>query len=78
MSTMDKAIILAQVGSQFRGKRQSLMALGIPKSSYYRWRRCDGLESPSGSRGRPWNRITPEEENKILTVEVDPKIQTGC
>jgi len=68
MSVGDKDIILAQVGKQSRGKRQALMALGIPKSSYYRWRRCDGLESHLGDRGRPWNRITPEEESKILTV----------
>ena len=68
MSAVNKAIILTQVESQSRGKRQALMALGIPKSSYYRWRRCDGLESHSGDRGRPWNRITPEEESKILTV----------
>jgi len=68
MSAVDKAIILAQMENKFRGKRQALMALGIPKSSYYRWRRCDGLESHSGDRGRPWNRITPEEESKILTV----------
>ena len=68
MSTGDKAIILTQVENQPKGKRQALIALGIPKSSYYRWRRCDGLESHSGDRGRPWNRITLEEENKILTV----------
>jgi len=71
MSARDKAIILPQVGNKTRGKRQALMALGIPKSSYYRWRqwqRCDGLESHSEDRGRPWNRITPEEEGKILAV----------
>jgi len=44
------------------------MALGISKSSYYRWRRGDGLESHSGDRGRPWNQITPEEDDKILAV----------
>ncbi len=68
MSAVDKAIVLAQVENKFRGKRQALMALGISKSSYYRWRRCDGLEFHSGDRGRPWNRITPEEESKILAV----------
>jgi putative transposase len=68
MSAGDKAMILAQVENKSRGKRQALMALGIPKSSYYRWRWCDGLESHSGDRGRPWNRITPEEDEKILTV----------
>jgi len=71
MSAGDKDIILARVENQPRGKRKALMALGIPRSSYYRWRqwqRCDGLESHSGDRGRPWNRITPEEESKILAV----------
>ena len=63
MSAGDKAIILAQVESRSGGKRQALMALGIPKSSYYRWR----LGQPdSENRKRPWNRITPTEEDKIL------------
>jgi len=65
MSAGDKAIILAQVGSQSRGKRQALIALGIPKSSYYRWRQG---QPDSGNRKRPWNRITPDEEGKILAV----------
>ncbi len=65
MSAGDKAIILAQVENQSRGKRQALMALGIPKSSYYRWRQGQpNLEN----RKRPWNRITPEEEDKVLAV----------
>jgi len=65
MSAGDKAIILAQVENQSRGKRQVLMALGIPKSSYYRWRQG---QPDSGNRKRPWNRITLEEEDKILAV----------
>ena len=65
MSNVGKAIILAQVESQSRGKRRALMALGIPKSSYYRW--CQGQPN-SGNRKRPWNRITPDEEDKILAV----------
>ncbi len=65
MSAVDKAIILTQVESQSRGKRQALMALGIPKSSYYRWRQG---QPDSGNRKRPWNRITPDEEDKILAV----------
>jgi len=67
MSAGDKAMILAQVENQSRGKRQVLMTLGIPKSSYYRWRR----EQSSGNRKRPWNRITPEEDDKILAVARD-------
>jgi putative transposase len=65
MSAGDKAIILAKVESQPRGKRQALIALGIPKSSYYRWR-CG--QSDSRMRRRPWNRITPAEEARVLAV----------
>jgi len=65
MSAGDKAIILAQVENQPRGKRQALVALGIPKSSYYRWRQ---RQPDSGNRKRPWNRITPEEEERILAA----------
>jgi len=65
MSAGDKAIIMAQVESQSRGKRQALAELGIPKSSYYRWRRG---QPDSRNRKRPWNRITPAEEDKILAV----------
>jgi len=68
MSAGDKAIILAQVENKSRGKRQALMALGIPKSSYYRWRQG---QPDSGNRKRPWNRITPEEEGKVLAVALE-------
>jgi transposase InsO family protein len=64
VTARDKATILAKVENQPRGKRQALMALRIPKSSYYRWRRG----KPQTSRGRPWNRITPNEEKRILAV----------
>ncbi len=65
MSIGDKAIILAQVESQPGSKRRALITLGIPKSSYYRWRQG---QSHSGNRKRPWNRITPYEEDRILAV----------
>jgi hypothetical protein len=65
MSPVEKATILAQVESQSGGKRLALAELGIPKSSYYRWRHG---QPDSGSRTRPWNRITPDEENKVLAV----------
>jgi transposase len=65
MSVGDKTTILAQVENQSRGKRQTLTALGIPKSSYYRWRQ---RRADAGNRERPWNRITPAEEDKILAV----------
>jgi transposase InsO family protein len=71
MSNVEKAAILSAVETMTKRKRRTLSELGIARSTYYRWRqwqRCNGLESHSGDRGRPWNRITPEEEDKILAV----------
>jgi|TARA_Y100000310_G_C20615218_1_gene780263 transposase InsO family protein len=68
MSPAGKAIILAQVESQFRSKRMALSVLGIPKSNYYRWRQG---ETNSRTRKRPWNRITPDEEDRILAAAIE-------
>jgi len=68
MSTVEKAIILAQVESLFGSKRQALSELGVPKSSYYRWRQ---RETNSRTRRRPWNRITPDEETRILSAAME-------
>jgi len=70
MSTVEKAAIMAMVETLARRKRQALSELGIARSTYYRWRQgqCHGLESHSRYKGRPWNRITPEEEDRILAI----------
>jgi putative transposase len=68
MSTVEKADILKMVETMSGRKRQALSILGIPKSSYYRWRRG---QTRSGNRERPWNRITPDEEDKILAAAVE-------
>jgi putative transposase len=65
MSAVDKAAVLAQVETLSRGKRQALMALGIRRSSYYRWRQG---QLDSGNKRRPWNRITPDEDRRILVI----------
>ncbi|MCJ7752343.1 MAG: IS3 family transposase [Armatimonadetes bacterium] len=65
MSAVDRAIVIAEVDNQSGRKRQALEALGIPKSSYYRWR---WQQREPRKRRRPWNRIIPEEEARILTA----------
>ena len=65
MSAVDKATILARVENQPRGKRRVLLTMGIPRSTYYRWRQG---QNESKHRARPWNRIMPNEERRILAV----------
>lgn len=64
MSLAEKAGILDRVEGQKGRKRQTLLELGVARSSYYRWRRPK--EPKLGAR--PWNRITPNEEHRILAV----------
>jgi len=65
MSPVEKATILAKVESQSRDKRQMLAELGVPRSTYYRWRQ--GQPDP-GNRRRPWNQVTSDEDHRILAV----------
>jgi transposase InsO family protein len=68
MSTEEKADILKMVETMSRRKRQALSILGVPKSSYYRWRQG---QTDSEHRRRPWNRITPDEEDRILAAAME-------
>jgi len=71
MGVVEKTAVLYQMEGLSGCKRQALVEMGIPRSTYYRWRqeqRDDSLESSSGNGGRPWNRIIPEEEERILTT----------
>ena len=71
MSAGEKAAVLARVEPLAGHKRQALAELGIPRSTYYRWRqrqRHQGLETYSGDRRMPWNRLTPEEDRRILAA----------
>ena len=64
MSPAEKANILSRLESQSSCKRKLLLELGVPRSTYYRWRKG----SEKGERRIPWNRITPNEERRILAV----------
>jgi len=73
MSADEKDEILERVeGSP--GSRRSVMAeLGVPKSTYYRWRAR--LSQRPGERrsdtNKPWNALAPEEESVVLEVAME-------
>ena len=64
MSHEEKAGIVRRIEGQMGRKRQALMEIGVARSSYYRWRQ---VRAPK-PRFQPWNRITPNEEHRILAV----------
>ena len=71
MSGAEKAEVLDKVASSSLPKRRILGGLGVPRSTYYRWLRRkeqQGLEDrPEGGRP-PWNRLTPQEVDYVLSA----------
>lgn len=70
MSAHNKSEILALVSNSGLPRRRALVQLGLPKSTYYRWlkRQAEGrLKDMKGGSPLPWNKLRPEEEDKILT-----------
>lgn len=53
---------------------EALRRLGVPSSTYYRWkakfrlRGAEGLRDRSPYRGRAWNQMLDEEKSRILTL----------
>ena len=68
MSATEKAEVLTKVTSSPLPKRKVLRELGIPKSTYYRWLKQPRLDDRPGGGPTPWNRLSPPEEQMVLTV----------
>ena len=74
MQPEQKLAILRQVEASPFSVRKSLKHLGVPVSTYYRWRSnfrrfgLEGLRDMSASNAKGWNRLLPDERDKILEV----------
>ena len=70
MSTEEKAQVLEKIEASHGSKRQVMTELGVPKSTYYRWRarQSHGRLGDSRHTGPSWNRLSPQEESVILEV----------
>jgi len=70
VSAVEKGEILVLVSASGLPRRRALALLGLPKSTYYRWlrRQTEGrLQDNKGGSSLPWNKLRPEEEERILT-----------
>jgi putative transposase len=69
MSAEGKAEILTLVADSGLPRSRALAQLRLPRSTYYRWlkRLSEGqLKDKKGGSPIPWNKIRPEEEDRIL------------
>jgi transposase InsO family protein len=69
VSAKEKSEIIALVTGSELPCRRALAQLGLPRSTYYRWlkRQTEGrLEDRKGGSSIPWNKLSPEEETRVL------------
>jgi len=69
VSAEEKAEIIALVTGSELSCRRTLAQVGLPRSTYYRWlkRQTEGrLKDRKGGSPVPWNKISPEEEARVL------------
>jgi len=69
VSAKEKAEIIALVTDSGLPCHRALAQLGLPRSTYYRWlkRQTEGkLEDRKSGSPLPWNKISPEEEARVL------------
>jgi putative transposase len=74
LDLLGKIALLRELGSLRGVRRQKLIALGIPLSTYYRWQRVyqdqggDGLVGKRRAPKRIWNRLSAQEQERVLEV----------
>jgi transposase-like protein len=72
MRAEQKLMILEEVERSVVPKQVVLSHMGIPSSTYYRWRAVyerdgvSGLEDRSPQAVRVWNRLTQEEHDTVV------------
>jgi len=73
MSTDEKAQVLEKVEASYGPKRKVMAELGVPKSTYYRWRarQSQGRLVDRRHPGPSWNRLSPHEESVVLEVAME-------
>ena len=78
MSIQEKQEILVLVAGSRLPRQRALAQLGLSRSTYYRWlaRQSEArIGDKKGGSALPWNKLKPEEEEKILSeARVSPEL----
>jgi putative transposase len=73
MEPLEKLLLMRELDGVKKSRRVRLNVLGIPKSTYYDWRRKYARDGINGlamnTKGkRTWNRLSVEERTKVLQM----------
>jgi transposase len=73
LEPLEKLLLLRELVALRKSRRARLVVLGIPKSTYYDWRRqyarygINGLAMNTKGR-RTWNRLKLEERARVMQM----------
>jgi putative transposase len=71
MSMDQRLQVMEAVSASGRSKSQVLAELGVPRRTYYNWlkKQRQGRLLDDETKGKiPWNRLTPEEADKVIEI----------
>jgi len=74
MSRQMKMEILRLIEGSSLKKSEALLRIDLPESTYYRWKRkfkrsgLKGIEDKTSYSGTVWNKLLPQEEEKIFEI----------
>jgi transposase InsO family protein len=81
MDAKEREELIKTVEDQPGKRRKILKDLGIPAQTYYKWRKVyklmgiDGLKKSSTAAGKVWNRLTPDEKDRVIEVaKLNPEL----
>ena len=77
MSRYEKMDAISLVEGSELSVSSTLNKLGLPRTTFYRWRKkfrtmgISGLKDNKPKPRRPWNKLLPQQEDKILETATD-------
>jgi len=81
MNAAEREDLIKLIEQEPGKRRQNLRSLDIPAQTYYKWRKVyklmgiDGLKKASTAAGKVWNRLTPDEKDRVLAVaKLNPEL----
>ena len=81
MNAAEREDLIKLIEQEPGKRRQNLKSLDIPAQTYYKWRKVyklmgiDGLKKTSTAADKVWNRLTPDEKNRVIAVaKLNPEL----
>ena len=80
MSKYEKIDAISVIEGSGLSVARALNKIGLPRTTFYRWRKkfrtmgISGLKDNKPKPHRPWNKLLPQQEDKVLETATDVRL----